>query len=255
MECGIWREALSARLDGEDVTARTGLPSPAAVDAHLAGCAACQDWYADATVLTRLSRVGLAVPARGVPGSVLDVAPGPGRARLAMYLRLALGLVGGSQVLLGVAQLASPTAGAMTDAAMGGATPGHFEHEYAAWNLALGAAFLFVAWRRTRPAGLLPLLTVFVGVLAAFSAGDALHGTVAGARLAGHALVLGGYAIVVALSRPSLIFDGPPGSRRDGRTRWRVHLADEAEPGTGGARAGTAPAAGADRPPAARRAA
>jgi predicted anti-sigma-YlaC factor YlaD len=247
MECGIWREALSARLDGADLAAGHGLPSPAALDAHLDGCSACRDWYADAAALTRLARVGLAVPARGVPESVLDAAPGPGRARLAGCLRAALALLGGLQVLLGVAQLASPAAGAMTHAAMGGATPGHFAHEYAAWNLALGTAFLFVARRRTRPGGLLPLLTAFLAVLTVVSVGDALHGTVAAARLAGHALVLGGYAIIVALSRPALSFDAPPGARRDRRPRWRLDPADDVMAPPGGTTApagdGTAPAA------------
>jgi predicted anti-sigma-YlaC factor YlaD len=220
--CGIWREAISARLDGEDVAA-SGLD----VDAHLAGCAECRAFEDDAVALTRLVRIGLPVPGDGVPDSVLDVAPGPGRSRLAAWLRGALVAIGAGQLLLGIAQLASPAAGGMTDAAMGAATPEHLAHEYAAWNLALGAAFLFVAVRRTRPAGLLPLLTVFVAVLTAFSVGDALDGTVAGARLATHALVLGGYLIVAALSRPSLTFDGPTGARRDGRRRWRLHETDD----------------------------
>lgn len=222
MRCGIWREAISARLDGEDVPAR-GLD----VDAHLAGCADCRAFHDGAVALTRLVRIGLPVPGSGVPDSVLDAAPGPGMSRLAAWLRGALVAIGAGQLLLGIAQLASPAGGGMTDAAMGAATPGHFSHEYAAWNLALGVAFVFTALRRTRPAGLLPLLTVFVAVLAAFSVADALDGTVAVARLATHALVLGGYLIVVALSRPSLTFDGPTGARHDRRRRWRLHEPDD----------------------------
>ena len=46
------------------------------------------------------------------------------------------------------------------------ATPGHLWHESAAWNVAVGAAFLFIALRRNRPSGLVPMLTAFVGMLA-----------------------------------------------------------------------------------------
>ncbi|HMQ25629.1 MAG TPA: hypothetical protein PKA98_06550, partial [Acidimicrobiales bacterium] len=44
MDCARCREAVSARLDGHDVV------GPAA-ESHLAGCAACRAWQADAVAL------------------------------------------------------------------------------------------------------------------------------------------------------------------------------------------------------------
>jgi hypothetical protein len=58
VNCTQCREALSARLDGED----SGAP-PGAVDAHLATCTACC-WFADeAARVTRLARAALATQA------------------------------------------------------------------------------------------------------------------------------------------------------------------------------------------------
>jgi len=60
VDCAGCRAELSARLDGADdprVLAR--------VDAHLAGCPACARWLDDAAAVTRLARLGLAVPAPG----------------------------------------------------------------------------------------------------------------------------------------------------------------------------------------------
>jgi predicted anti-sigma-YlaC factor YlaD len=227
MGCGQWREALSARLDGEEDPAQAPL-----VDAHLAGCAECRQWFEDAAEVTRIARVGPVTPFPGVPDSVLDAAPRR-RTRWAAALRVALGAIGAGQVLLGVAQVTGPAmagtmAGAMVDAQMEGASVDHLVHESAAWNLAVGAGFLFIAWRRSRPAGVVPTLTAFVGVLTAMSLGDLIDGTVAPSRLASHVLLLIGYAIVVALCRPSLRQDPPAGTgRRRDRSRWRLDLPAE----------------------------
>lgn len=59
MDCDHIREALSARLDGEDPGA-----DPEVLDRHLGGCAACTDWSQDLQVLHRLVRVR---PAEAVP--------------------------------------------------------------------------------------------------------------------------------------------------------------------------------------------
>jgi predicted anti-sigma-YlaC factor YlaD len=53
MECDMAREAISARIDGED----PGLPQDA-VETHLAGCAACRDWQQRAHAVTRRARIG-----------------------------------------------------------------------------------------------------------------------------------------------------------------------------------------------------
>jgi predicted anti-sigma-YlaC factor YlaD len=52
MRCDRFREAASARLDGEPL----GLPE-AALDAHLAHCGDCARWAAQAAQLTRRLRI------------------------------------------------------------------------------------------------------------------------------------------------------------------------------------------------------
>ncbi len=216
MDCGGWREALSARLDGEES------PGAAVLDTHLAGCSDCRRWYDDAAALTRVARIGLAVPAQPVSDTVLDVTPSSTRSSMVRWLRLALAVLGGVQALVGVAQMAGTLDSQMGTTAVEGATPSHLMHESAAWNLAIGAAYLFIAWRRTRPAAVIPILTAFVGMLTLLSLGDMLDGAVAASRLVSHAPVLLGYAIVVIMSRPSMSFDRPSGERRSARRRWRL---------------------------------
>ena len=59
MRCDRFREAASARLDGEPI----GMSS-SALDHHLATCANCAAWAAEATRLTRLARLGAGRAAR-----------------------------------------------------------------------------------------------------------------------------------------------------------------------------------------------
>jgi predicted anti-sigma-YlaC factor YlaD len=267
----MWREALSARLDGEEFSVewdgaarmgpgavrigvgnRTGSGvtrgvSAADIDAHLDACDACRRWYEDAALITRLARVDAGPGAiGGIPDTVLEATPRPTRARLANALRVVLALLGAGQILLAIAQLAGPM-GADNVALM------HMTHEFTAWNAAIGASFLFIAWRRTRPAALLPLLTAFVGVLTVLSVDDIVHGDVSAGRLGTHALLLAGYVVVIAMSRPSLNFDAPPGQRQRGRaSAWRLgeydDLGRDAPPR---ADAPDSPAASAERRPAA----
>ena len=278
----MWREALSARLDGEEYSVDwngagriglgavrigfgavpiglgavriglgdgigTGAAGAADVDAHLDACDACRQWYEDAAFITRLARVdGGSAAIGGIPDSVLEATPRPTRARLANILRVVLALLGAGQILLAIAQLAGPMG------ADGGALM-HMTHEFTAWNAAIGASFLFIAWRRTRPAALLPLLTAFVGVLTVLSVDDIVHGDVSGGRLGTHALLVAGYVVVIAMSRPSLNFDAPPGLRQPNpASAWRLGESDEVERDAP-ARAATpdSPAASAERRPAA----
>jgi predicted anti-sigma-YlaC factor YlaD len=209
--CDGCREALSARLDGEDEQV-----GQAELDAHLAGCPACRQWLEDAATVNRLVRTAPAMAAVDVTEAVLPAAPGRWRGRLAVALRVALGLFGIAQVVLGLLQITT-LEGAESDAmhgtAVDGATPGHLWHESAAWNVAVGAAFLWIATRRGRPLGIVPILTVFVGVLIVLSGADMLAGRVEPLRLASHIFVLVGYLLVLALSRPALDLT-PPGHRQ-----------------------------------------
>ncbi|GIF47921.1 hypothetical protein Afe04nite_24600 [Asanoa ferruginea] len=199
---------LSARLDGEDAPGEREL-----TDRHLAGCARCAAWLDAAAEVTRLARTAAVPPAKPV-----ELAPvqAKRRPRLAIGLRVALAAIGLAQFLLGAAQVAGLGRDEHAHDAVLGA--GHLWHESAAWNLALGAGFAFVALRRTRPTGLLPTLTAFVGVLTLLSASDIIDGRVAAGRLASHAFLICGWLVTLALSRPALDPGEPPA--RGTTRRW-----------------------------------
>jgi predicted anti-sigma-YlaC factor YlaD len=208
--CDGYREALSARLDGEEVPG-----GQAGLDRHLAGCPACRRWLEDAAAVTRRFRTGPAVAVRDVTEAVLPAAPGRWRSRLAVTLRVVLAGLGLAQLVLGLVQVtvlrpagASDLHGGTVD----GAAPGHLWHESAAWNIAIGAAFLGAAARRGRPVGIVPILSVFIAALVLLSLSDLVSGRVDGARLASHGFVLTGYLVVLALSRTPLDLT-PPGRR------------------------------------------
>ena len=207
---------LSARLDGEDAPGEREL-----TDRHLAGCARCAAWLDAAAEVTRLARTAAVPPAKPV-----DLAPAPvrqRRPRLAIGLRVVLAAIGLAQFLLGAAQVAGLGRDEHAHDAVLGA--GHLWHESAAWNLALGAGFAFVALRRTRPTGLLPTLTAFVGVLTLLSASDIIDGRVAAGRLASHAFLVCGWLVTLALSRPALDPGEPPA--RGTTRRWSASFDPE----------------------------
>jgi predicted anti-sigma-YlaC factor YlaD len=188
MDCGTCTEALSARLDGEPE------PVPAAeVDEHLAGCADCQAWQADATLLSRHVRVRPVTPTPDLVGAVLAEARAPRRS----LRRIALAAIGLVQLLLAVAQLFG------TDSHLhnGGTLTGHLLSEGAAWNLALGLAMLAAAWQTRRAAGLLPAVAVFVVALAVISLVDLATGGVPGTRLLSHIPLLIGVALLYLVQR------------------------------------------------------
>jgi predicted anti-sigma-YlaC factor YlaD len=220
MACEHWRELLSAQLDGEDDPA-----DRAAVDEHLAGCAGCREWLDRAATVNRLTRTGLVTPVPDLSTAILAVLPTALATRkkaqwLVPALYVALGVVGAVQLILGLSQVGGGMSGVHVHAGLD-ATPGHLWHESAAWNVAVGAAYLFLALRRSRPTGLVPMLTAFVGMLLLLSVNDLTAGRVDTTRLVSHAFVICGYLLIVALTRltPGLV--RPPGSRAGG-SGWRV---------------------------------
>jgi predicted anti-sigma-YlaC factor YlaD len=249
---------LSAQLDGEDEPGEREL-----VEEHLAGCAACRAWLDRAATVNRLTRTGPATPVPDLSGSIMaalaataddpELVPRSGaplsvkrlimrggpvsaaaarltRRRLATLLYPALAAVGAVQLILGLDQVGGGATGAHVHVGLD-ATPGHLWHESAAWNVAVGAGYLFIALRRSRPVGLVPMLTAFVGMLLLLSLGDLTAARVDSARLVSHGFVVLGYLLVVALSKISLASARPPGARADDGegSGWRAYFADENE--------------------------
>jgi predicted anti-sigma-YlaC factor YlaD len=224
--CERYREALSARLDGEETP-----EDRAATDRHLADCAECRAWLESAAALNRLARTSLVPPPPEIDARLLDAAPGPRNTRSGRTLWGALGVVGVAQFLLGAAQIAGiGDAGHPhgLEVVLGGG-PNHLWHESAAWNVALGAGFAWIALRRTRPQGLLPTLTAFVAVLTLLSANDLIAGRVDPGRLLSHGFILAGYLLILGLSRRRHDPGEPPGLRGR-RARWRVRFEEDDQP-------------------------
>jgi predicted anti-sigma-YlaC factor YlaD len=208
MACEDHREALSAGLDGESIEVER-----ARAEAHLVGCSACRDWLDAAALLNRLARTSVVSAGRPIDERLLAELPRwrwerwPGRwlGRPVVMLRAVLVLVGAFQLLLGIAQLAVYRAGAAGHVHdLGGglaADSGHLWHEAAAWNIAVGAGFVWVALSRSRPAGVVPMLTAFIGVLTLLTVDDVADGSVRASRVVSHSVLLAGYVLVVILSR------------------------------------------------------
>lgn len=215
MTCEDCREEISADLDGEsDADGR------AAVAAHLAACPGCRSWQESAVLVTRSARTAPADPGPDLVALVLPAAPrrrsGP---RVA---RVGLAVVGAAQLVLGALALTGTTGHG--DAAMLGADLAHMGHESAAWNLALGVAFLAGARWVRHVAGLLPVLGAFILVLGTLSAVDLAAGRVEPARILAHGLVVVGFALACYLGRqpdpaPRPAADHPPSRLPGGRER------------------------------------
>ncbi len=189
VDCETCREALSARLDGEDG------PGPAAeVDAHLGECAACARWQVRAQALTRAIRVRPAAPVPDLVDAVLTTAP---PRHVALVPRLGLAAVALAQLWLGLAQLL----GGVTGPHAGHDMSSHLFNEGAAWNLALGLGLLVASVSAHRAAGLLPTLGGFVAVLLAFSVHDLLNGAATATRVLSHLPLLIGLALLFLVTR------------------------------------------------------
>ncbi|ODU01833.1 MAG: hypothetical protein ABS81_19630 [Pseudonocardia sp. SCN 72-86] len=196
MDCSTCREALSARLDGED---RPG--EATATDAHLAGCGACREFHDRTARITRLTRTRLVTSGATEldPTTVPDVVPDRPRVDVLHALLAAAGV---AQLALGVTGLLDAAGAGHHGGVLGGAALAHLGHESAAWNVAVGVGFLVVALRRTRPAGsLVATLGAFTAVLLATSGVDVLAGRVETGRLAGHTVLVVGLVLMLVLHR------------------------------------------------------
>jgi predicted anti-sigma-YlaC factor YlaD len=226
MRCEQCREALSARLDGEEPPEHR-----AALDAHLQECAECRRWLDAATHLTRLARMSVVTTVPEIGDAVLAALPEPAlpepavprRARLAGALWVALAIVGGSQLFLGLVQMTTSLPVTHLHGTGPAANSHHLWTESAAWNMAIGAGFLWTAARRVSATALIPVLTAFVALLTLLTANDLWSGRVEPQHLLSHGFVIVGYVLLVVLTRSSLRGSPPSGQDR-GPSRWRVRF-------------------------------
>ena len=197
MRCDRFREAASARLDGEPI----GMAA-STLDHHLATCPDCTGWLSETTRLTRLARLSAtSVPDLTDTITADVVLPVRRVLRRRLVLRLGLLLVGLVQLVIALIVL--------DGASIGMSMSEHASHETAAWNLALAAAFVAAAWAPRRAAGLTPLLATFIVTLVALSVHDYAQGAVSGSRLSMHIAAVVGLLLVLAVDRAERAL--PPG--------------------------------------------
>ena len=188
MECDRAREAISARIDGED----PGVPD-GALDAHLAGCDACRGWQQRAHVLTRRARLGGPFLERDLTGQVLAaVPPAPARRRLRLALRGGLLAVALAQLAITVPLL---ILGHDHDAGP------HAAHELGSFDLALAIAFAIGAIRPALSAGLAWTCAIAAAGLAGTAIADLVGGQAIGADEAQHLVAVAGAVLLIWQSR------------------------------------------------------
>ncbi len=192
VDCSRYRDALSARLDGEAI----GLP-PGQLHRHLARCAGCRDFEAKGATLNRAIRVAPAnVP--DLTGTIEErLAREPAPACRERAVRWCLALVALLQLSIALPALL-------------GVVPSLSAHDarhVGAFALAVAAGFAYVAWRPRAAGGLLPVVAVLVGAVVVTAAVDVIHGIEsAPVELADHAPELIGLVLVWLLARSR-----PPG--------------------------------------------
>jgi len=190
MRCDRIREAISARIDGEE----PGLPADA-LDAHLTVCAACRGWQQRAHSVTRRARLGGSYLDHDLTPQVLTafaaVRPGRGR-RLTQRTGL---------IAVAVAQLAITVPmlflGHDHDAGV------HAAHELGSFNLALAIAFAVGAVRPVLSAGLAWPCGIAAAGLAGTAVVDLFAGQTFGADEAQHLVAVAGAALLVWQARTS----------------------------------------------------
>jgi predicted anti-sigma-YlaC factor YlaD len=188
MECDRAREAISARIDGED----PGVPG-GALEAHLAGCDACRNWQQRAHVVTRRARLGGPFLDRDLTGQVLAaIPPAPARRRLRLAVRAALLAVALGQLAITVPLL---ILGHDHDAGA------HAAHELGSFDLALAIAFVVGAIRPPLSAGLAWPCGIAAGGLVGTAIVDLIGGQAIGADEAQHLIAAAGAALLVWQAR------------------------------------------------------
>jgi predicted anti-sigma-YlaC factor YlaD len=208
MECDSAREAISARIDGED----PGVPD-GALEAHLAGCEACRGWQQRAHVMTRRARLGGPFLDRDLTGRVLAaIPPVPARRRLGLALRVALLAAALGQLAVTVPLL---FLGHDHDAGT------HAAHELGSFDLALAIAFAVGAIRPALSAGLAWTCGIAAAGLAGTAIADLIGGQAIGADEAQHLIAVAGAVLLL----------------------WQARTADTGIAGAGTVGAGTAGAA------------
>lgn len=203
-DCETSREALSARADGE-----ASSDEIAAVEAHLAECAPCQQFEADMARVDRMVRVR---PAEPVPSLVTAVTSRARPARLGRggWLRPALAWVA---VVMLVQSLPALLFGEAS-----GTSP-HLARHLGAFGAALAIGFAYAAWKPHRAFGLLPFTAALVATTSVSIIADIVTGSRTPLAELIHITELAGLALLWMVA-------GSPGWRGRRHSRGRLARLD-----------------------------
>ena len=236
MECDRVREAISARIDGED----PGVPD-GTIEAHLATCAACRGWQQRAHAMTRRARLGGRFLEQDLTARVLAaIPPEPARRRPArrqsaawgggMARRAGLAAVAVAQLAITIPLL---VLGHDHDAGL------HAAHELGSFDLALAIAFAVGAVRPALSAGLAWPCAIAAAALAGTAIADLIAGQTFGADEAQHLVAVAGAVLLCwqarTVNRPAepVLAARPPGPPGQLGPLREMPLPGAAYPGTG----------------------
>jgi predicted anti-sigma-YlaC factor YlaD len=189
MSCTRVRDAISARLDGEDPSL-----DPAIVEDHLATCPGCRAFAADAERLHRTLRL---TPAPEIPDLAPRVLVAIGAESGTGDTQRALRVILAALALVQIA-VAVPALVLGNDAGL----PVHTARHLGSFDVALAVGFLFAAWRPSRIPGLLPVAFALVACLVGSSMLDVFAGNTAALSEAHHVTDFAGLVVLWLLSRP-----------------------------------------------------
>ena len=176
-DCRTCREAVSARLDGED----PGWPARR-IDQHLATCIECVQ-FADA------------IQHPSYRSTISGATP----TRLVTWAQRALLVIAATLAAVALVSLIA-------------ATGEHATREVAGLELTLAVGMTTVALRPGRARALMPVVATAAAVIAWSTLVDLAGGATSALTEAHHGLELAGAAFVIALARPRFTgFDRPPG--------------------------------------------
>jgi predicted anti-sigma-YlaC factor YlaD len=188
MECESARLAISEAID-------EGHPVSSSVDEHIEDCAGCRRWQEAAHQLRRATLR----PVMDTKHSAVDVSRVPQRFVMNRWVRFALAW---AAVLLIAWNIV-----AMFAAGTGSAI--HLERHQAAFDVALGIAFLFVVWRPDRAYGMVPFAATFTIALSISAIIDLINGASTPLRESAHLVELSGLGLLWVLG----LAVGPGGRR------------------------------------------
>lgn len=190
MRCTTFREAISARLDGEDPVVTAG-----ELDAHLVHCGDCAAWVTAAEALEAIVRRAPRDHVALDPAVLASITGPPEQARTGLLSTGEWRIV---LVLVAVAQLVVSFPGLVL---RDGHASVHLAHELTAWDMGLAVGFLVAAVLPARAWGMLPLATVLVACMTVTSVVDAVSGHALLGRELVHLLELAGLGAVWVLAR------------------------------------------------------